>query len=276
MSDPKEPTPHAEDTNDIEGHDPDEGSGESDGETDVDGDEGDDTEHAEDAAEATPGAEEEVSPPAQPARRSASDVIRAEKKARKDFEARAATAQAERDQARQRAEAAERRAEAAERAAQERRAEQTREAEAARLETMTESERIAHYRQKDREEFQQEVNGLKFQQWDSTDRMEFRQLVREDPAVARVRDKVEVEFERLRAQGRPVAREILANQEIAKLYRAELGKSGTKQRERAAAGVKRETVRPRQTRSDVPAERTRRSGGDEKEARLNRIKDLQL
>ena len=137
MSDPKEPTPHAEDTNDIEGHDPDEGSGESDVETDVDGDEGDDTEHAEDAAETTSGAEEEVAQPAQPARRSASDVIRAEKKARKDFEARAATAQAERDQARQRAEAAERRAEAAERAAQERRAEQTREAEAARLETMT-------------------------------------------------------------------------------------------------------------------------------------------
>jgi hypothetical protein len=275
---PDEEDPDVKDDKALEGDDPDAGADQPEDVVDADsGDEGDDSDEATDAAETEPGAEEGGPQGAPvPVKRTASDVIRAEKKARKENEARAAEATRKADEALRRAEAAERRAEEAERNAQARRQQETREAEAARVELMSESEKIAYYRQQDRQEFEGRVAGLQFQQWDSTDRMEFRQLKREDPLVARVADKVEVEFERLRAQGRPVAREILANQEIAKMVREERSKAGSRQRDRAAAGVRRETVKPRQARSDVATPRQKRSAGDDKAARRARLEDVEL
>ena len=241
---------------------------------DVDqGDGGDEGESGEDAAEVD--AEEA---PAVAARtpRKASDVIRAEKKARKAAEDRIAERERERDEARREAAEARRRADDAERRANERRATETAEAEAARLELMSESEKIAHYRQKDRAESDARYNDLRFNQWESFDRMEFRQLVRDDPLVARVKDVVEKEYERMKASGRPVTREVLANQEIAKLARKGLVKSAPEQRRRAAAGVARETVRPPATRSGAVAERRTRGDENTAAARRKRLEDVQL
>ena len=55
---------------------------------------------------------------------------------------------------------------------------------------MSEGEKIAYYRQKDKQEYEGKLQGVQFQIWDSTDRAEFRQLTREDPLVAKVKDKV--------------------------------------------------------------------------------------
>lgn len=249
--------------------------------TEIDGDGGDDGESAEDSADELSGsAEDDEEVDAEPAgkqgKSSASDVIRANKKARKEADRKATEAASKAEEALRRAEAAERRAEEAERAANARRQAESAEAEAARVELMSESERLNHYRAKDNERHTAEMNGVKFQIWDSTDRSDFRQLVREDPLVAKVKDKVEAEYEKLRAQGRPVSREILANQEIAKMVRSGRASAGTAQRKRAAEGVQREKVRPQRTRSDVASDRSRRGQEDTAAARKKRLEDVQL
>lgn len=208
--------------------------------------------------------------------RSPSRIIRDEKKGRKAAETRAEEASRKADEALRRAEAAERRAEDAERRSNERRQAETAEAEAARLELMSESEKIAHYRQKDKEEHGREMAGVKYQIWDSTDRAEFRQLARDEPAIAKVRDQVEAEFQRLAAQGRPVARELLANQAIAKMVREGRGPAATRQRDGAKKRIDRETVRAPRTRSDVAPQRTRRGEMDEKAARRKRLEGVEL
>lgn len=272
---------HEEPIDDVvpepEGDDPDEGADQSD--ADVDGAEGDDAEESADDSTGhdrdEPEAAEEVDGEP-PRRKSASDVIREQKRTRKESERRAEEAGRKADEALRRAEAAERRAEEAERRAGERRQQETAEAEAARVELMSDSERLAHYRQKDGEAHKREMDGVKFQIWDSTDRSEFRQLCREDAAVASVKEQVDSEYDRLRLAGRPVAREILANQFIAKKYRESRAKAGTKQRARAEAGVRREQVRPQRTRSDVAPQRTRRGEDDTREARARRLADVKL
>ena len=253
-------------------------AGESDGADADEGhlDQGDGSEEGESEEDAAEVDDAEEAPPAAATLRKASDVIRAEKKARKEAEARIAERERERDEARRETAEARRRAEDAERRASERRERETADAEAARVELMSESEKIAHYRQKDQERNDRRFNELQFQNWDNSDRSDFRQLCREDPLVAKVKDKVEAEYERLKTAGRPVSREILANQEIAKMVREQRTKAGSKPRERAEAGVRRETTRPPRTRSDAVAERRTRGTENTAEARRKRLEDVIL
>lgn len=275
--DPKEPTDEHDDA--PGGNEADEGAdaGEHD---ESDGTDGDGEEDAGDAAEADAGDAEdagEVDEDAEPpARRNASQVIRDTKKARKAEAARAEAADRKADEALRRAEAAERRAEEAERRAGERRQQQSEQDEAAQLELMTESERVAHYRAKDKAEHKRELDGVRFQVWDSTDRSEFKQLAREDALVASVKTEVESEFERLKAAGRPVSREILANQFIARKVREGRLKAGTEKRQRADSSARRNKVPPPRNRSDVAGARDRRTDANSKEARNKRIADIIL
>ena len=257
------------------GPDPDEGSedadlgDEGDGEDDLSA--GDEAESEGGEAETGQDVEDE-----KPRKRTLSELHREEKRTRKSLETRAEQLERERGEERRLREAAERRAEDAERRANARQAQETAEQEAARLELMSPDEKVNHFRQKDREEHQREMAGVKFQIWDSTDRTEFRQLVRDDPLVARVKDRVEVEYEKLKAQGRPVSREILANQEIAKMVREGRLKAADQKRARSEREIRRETVRPPRTRSDVVATRTRRGEVDEREARRKRLEGVEL
>lgn len=260
--------------------DPDGGEGQSQTEDDVedvedgpeDGDEEDGADaaaEAEDGEEAGEGETEDRAPVRREGapRRGASEVIREEKRARKE-----ATAKVE--EVTRRAEAAERRAEAAERAANERRTTENAAAERERLALMTEDERVSYYREQDKAEHRREMDGVRFQVWDSTDRAEFRELCREDPLVARVKDKVEAEYTRLKGLGRPVEREIIANQEIAKMMRNQRQAAGTRQRNRGAESVRRETARPVRARGDVAPARSRRGQEDTPEARRRRLEDV--
>lgn len=256
------------DVEDVEDgvEDQDEGSGDSEVDEDEDGHE-DDEGSAEDERDSADGGAQETE--VRVKRKGASEVIRENKR-------RAAEATRKADEALRRAEAAERRAEEAERRANERRAQETEAQEAARLELMTEGERIAYYREKDKKDYESKLNNVQFQIWDSTDRSEFRQLVREDPLVAKVKDKVEAEYERLKAQGRPVSRELIANQEIAKMVRDNRQRAKTKQTRRAEDGIRRETTKPTRTRSEAPSERGRRSREDTPEARRKRLENVVL
>jgi hypothetical protein len=254
-----------------------EGAGEPGGEEDEDGDEGDEGADDDDlgALEGEDGEGEAGSGRSvdrdnrSERRRGASDVIR-------DNKRRAKEAERERDELKRRIEAAERRAEAAERTALERRQAETEEQERARVELMTDAERFEHYRRKDREAHAREMQELKFQQWDMNDRSEFRAMCREDPLVARVKDRVEAEYERLKAQGRPVSREVLANLEIGKLMREKQATAGTRQRKRAEERVQRETTRPPRTRSDTPSNRQRRGNEDTPAARRARLEGVTI
>ncbi|MDE2469380.1 MAG: hypothetical protein KGL35_11705 [Bradyrhizobium sp.] len=267
---PENPEELESDVHDApEGDDPDEGA--DPGNADPDGDEIDGGEDAADDAEADAGDAEDAEPVVAetPKKRTASEVIRDNKRRAKEAERKA-------EEAERKASEALRRAEEAERRANERRAAESAEDEARRVELMSESEKIAHYRQKDREESRKELSAVQFQVWDSTDRMEFRQLLRDEPWLAQVKDETEAEFERLKAAGRPVAREILANQFLARRYREQARKTGTKERKVAAEGVRRQTVRPPKSRSDVVADRRRKGGEDTPEARRKRLEDVQL
>lgn len=267
----------------VEGDDPDEGSDEGDA-PESDGSEGDSNaeesegDHAEDDdGEEDSGDVEDEPAAAAPARkRTASDVIREQKRDRKEAARRAEEAQRRAEEAERRVAEAERRAAEAERRAQERQRTESAEDEARRLEVMSESERLAYYRDKDRKEFDGRFSTLERRMWDSADRADFRALVREDPLVAKVQDKVEEEFQRLWNSGSPVRREILAELFIGRMTRAERGKAVAKQRERGAEKLKRETVKPTRTRSTVPAERTKRTQEDPRAARRRRLEDVQL
>lgn len=277
----------APDEDDTDGGQDDQDGGaqadEEDGEGDApegdeaDGEEGDDGEsdpdhegEAEDAGQEGRSTRQAVDREA-PRRRSTSDVIRDNKRAAKEASAKA-------DEAIRRAEAAERRAEAAERAATERRQSETQEQERLRLDSMTTEERYDYNLRKQDEAHRNELNGVKFQIWDSADQRKFDRLVDRDPLIARVQDKVEAEIRRRQAAREPpVEREIIANQEIAKMMRARRVPAGERQRSRGAERVQRETARPVRARgNEAPPARARRGNEDTPAARRARLADVQI
>ena len=279
--DPKEDGPDDHDAPEADAAD--EGAGEGDADLDGNGDEADAEESGEADPEVDDGEEDsgDVDEPAEaeepPRRRSASEVIRDQKRGRKEALRAAEAARREAEEARREAAEAKRQAEEARRQAAERRQAELAEEEARRLEVMSESEKIAYYRDKDKAEHKREMDGVKFQIWDSTDRVEFRHLADKDPLIAKVRDKVEAEMQARQRQGLPpVAREILANQEIARMARDGLLKTSAAQRERGQQRLRREQVKPPRTRSDVAPPRQRRGQVDEKQARYDRLKDVTL
>lgn len=269
--DEDDPDGGQDDENAGEGADEEAGEGEEPGD-EADGEEDAEGEGLEDHEEADEqeGRHAQVAREGSPRRRGASEVIRENKRAAKE-----ATAKA--DEAIRRAEAAERRAEAAERTANERRQTETAEQERLRLDTMTTEERYDYQLRKQQQESDRKFQGLQFQVWDSSDRANFRDLVREDPLVAKVKDKVEAEYKRRQAEGQvPVEREILANQEIAKMMRQQRATAGTKQRTRGAESVRRETGKPVQARSNVAPQRSRRGQEDTPEARRRRLEGVTI
>ncbi len=210
--------------------------------------------------------------PAEPAprKRGASEVIRENKRSRQEAERKAEALE-------RRMEAAERRAEAAERAVAERRQSESKEARDARLALMSPEERFEVLRTEDREAYTREINSVKVQMWDSTDATRFDRLAERDPLVGKVRDRVEEEFKRRLAEGKPlVERELLANQEIAKMMRERQKTAGARQRKRGEESIRRETVRPRQVRSDAASPRSRRGQEDTPEARRKRLEGVTI
>jgi len=256
---------HVEDIEDA-GDDSDEGSDLADVEEDDDGDDGDEGGEG-DERDAQARREEE--PDLRVKKRSASDVIRDNKRAAKE-----ATRKA--DEALRRAEAAERRAEEAERRANERRQTESAAEEAARVELMSDSERSAYYRQKDKEEFQRELGTLKFQSWDAGDSAKFERLCDRHQVFDKVRDKVEERYAELARQGKATSREVIAKFLLGEMMVANAGRARTKQVKRADEGIRRETTKPTRTRSTAAPDRQRRGQEDTPAARRARLEGVIL
>lgn len=117
-----------------------------------------------------------------------------------------------------------------------------------------------------------EIGALRREIADSTDRAEFAQACATNPALAKVKDKVEEELRKLRGQNITMPRETLA----AYLIGQELLKKAPKARERAAkraaANLDRERARPTGGASDAP----RGGRDDEKAAREKRLENLKF
>jgi hypothetical protein len=246
------------------------GEGEESGD-EADGGEGEEGEEVADHEEGDEqeGRHAQVARGESPRRRGASEIIRENKRAAKELREELVAERKAR-------EALERRMEQQDRDRDRQRSTETAEQERLRLDTMTTEERYDYQLQKREAAHRQEMEGVKFQIWDSSDRAAFRELVREDPLVAKVKDKVEAEYERLRSQGRPVEREIIANQEIAKMMRQQRSSAGTKQKARGAEQVRRATTKPVQGRGDVAPQRSRRGQEDTPEARRRRLEGVTI
>lgn len=104
-----------------------------------------------------------------------------------------------------------------------------------------------------------------------TDRANFRQMVRDEPYLERVAEKVETEFQRIFREGGFLSREQLAEYFIGQAARQAAARTRTKQVRGGQERIARETVPQRRTGgSDVPARRQRE---DSKQARNRRVEE---
>lgn len=246
--------------------DEDEGADLADGEEDDDGDAGDEGREDDERDAEARRAEE---PDLRVKKRSASDVIRDNKRAAKE-----ATRKA--DEAMRRAEVAERRAEAAERSANERRQAETAAERAARRELMSDGERYAADLEEVKQSHAAELNGVKFQVWDATDSSKFERLCDRHQVYDRIRDKVEDRYADLARQGKATSREVIAKFMLGEMMVANAGRAKTKQTRRADEGIRRETTKPTRARSTVAPDRQRRGQEDTAEARRRRLEGVTL
>ena len=151
--------------------------------------------------------------------------------------------------------------------------------EAARL---AEQERINNM--SDREYAQYEARQLEqrthqalqvqgFQAQDRLDKLDFRDLCRENTAYASVQKEVEARLETLRRQGSNVDRQTMADKILGERIAARAAKTAPKTRTQAAESVRRQKARPGSSGSDVGSERGSRESrrGETAEQRLARL-----
>lgn len=130
-----------------------------------------------------------------------------------------------------------------------------------------------------RQGFDAKLSGLQFQMQDSADRLAFDSLSsRNDDvgkAYASVRDEVEQRLAEMRRNGGTAPRETIAKYILGERAVARMSRSKPRQERKANERIQRETTRPGNGRGDAQGGQQRR-GGDEKSARANRLKDLNI
>jgi hypothetical protein len=243
MSEDRDPIDdvYEEDAQDAEPQDEDDqDTGTEDDIPDEDADEGEDAE--------SESVEAQRSESQRQSRRSASDEIR-------ELRARAQKAERERDEERRRVDDAQR----------SRNAEDFRRQEQERLEQMSPEERI-EYR------VNQRLAGVEFRAADTSDRVLFEGMMRDQPAVSAIKDEVEAIYQERVKQGNWVDRATIATFLIGQkaLSRQPRAKAAGKRAEQA--GRERNQVRPTSGRSDAASGgRTRMT---EQEARRKRLENV--
>lgn len=144
-----------------------------------------------------------------------------------------------------------------------------------RLALMSADEKVEYYRQKDRQELEQRLGQIQFQQQDVADRAAFDRLCDRSPAIAEVADEVERILADERRAGRPGAsREVIAKFVIGDRALKGARKAGAVQRQRAQANIQRNAAVPVAPRGDIPAGRERR--GSEAAAREKRLSNIEI
>lgn len=170
------------------------------------------------------------------------------------------------NEAAQRAEAAERRLQEALRGPSRADAERQ---ERERLERMLPEERAEYIARNTENRLTGEIQALRREQADATDRSEFASACATNPSLARVKDQVETELSKLRANGQTVPRKTLAAYLIGNAVLEKAPKARERAAKRAAGNLDRERAQPAGGASDAPRGREK----DEKAARDKRLEN---
>jgi hypothetical protein len=143
---------------------------------------------------------------------------------------------------------------------------ETPEARANRLALLTPEERIREEMHETRQTFAREMQVMRFQSADNSDRAAYEAKATVDPLYAKWRPKVEAELAELRAQNMTAPRERIMYYLIGKSAVEGRGAEKGKQRADGARRVQRQQTRPGNSGSDVSS--TRRDRNNSLERRL--------
>ena len=140
-----------------------------------------------------------------------------------------------------------------------------------RLAQMDPIERAEYLARTVEERTNQRLGALSQQIADSSDRAAFAEACVANPALAKVKDQVETELQKLRQSGTTVPRETLAAYLVGKAVLAKAPKARGRAERRAAANLDRERSRPAGGASDAP---NRGRETDDKAARDKRLENF--
>lgn len=152
---------------------------------------------------------------------------------------------------------------------------QTQQQREARLAEMSESERLEFLLAESNQRTQLQLNEIRFNSWDQSDKAEFQALRATKPALASVTDaEIEQALATMRANGTNAPRSSVATFLIGQKAIDRVPKAKAAGQRAAAAGRERQTVRPTSGRGDVTAGSGRRVS--EAAARRARLEDVEI
>lgn len=139
------------------------------------------------------------------------------------------------------------------------------------LEQMSPQDQVAYMMQQQEMRMQQQMMQMQLQTIDLQDRASFEQLQREDPRAAKLKDEVETQLNKMRANGMNASRRDVYAWVLGQRVLAGGKVSKAKAKTAAAGNVRRQTTTPRNARSDTAGGRNKAATFEELEARLSNI-----
>lgn len=141
-----------------------------------------------------------------------------------------------------------------------------------RLESLSPAEQAKYLVNKERQQIQGAFAQQNYQFADRMDKADFKQLCRENPAVAEIAQEVEDRLAKLRREtGTSVEREIMADKILGERVRMKAVKNLDKQRARTEEKTRQHTARAPGARSDVAGERSSRRANMSPRERLEAL-----
>lgn len=197
---------------------------------------------------------------AEKSRRPASEVIRAEKRGRKEAEERAT--RLEREMAELRTMVTQPRMSEAEIYRQQ-------QAEQERLQLMSPEERIDYRAQQTEIRLRNEMQQVRFQSAETADKAAFSAFAQSNPLAKKYASQVEAEFAKRLAAGKPVERDVILKHLVGTAILERAASASTKQGKAGKARVAAAEGRPARAGGDTGSERANR-GGEMSEAEFER------
>lgn len=143
-----------------------------------------------------------------------------------------------------------------------------------RVALMSPDEKIEHFRQKDRQEFDRRFQMLQFQQADASDKVAFDTLCARNKAYVSVQDRVEELLANERRAGSNPRREVVAKYLIGEMAINRAAQAAGKQRKNGAAAVARQVAKPSGAARSDTGQQTR--SPSDRAARAKRLENVEL
>lgn len=143
-----------------------------------------------------------------------------------------------------------------------------------RLSLMDPEQRTEYLLNEQAQNFQGQLNAIRFEAQNSADRTAFEGLCARSPVAAKHAAEVETELTRLRSTGNNYAREVVLKYLIGEKALAAQPRAKGKQEREAAANRQRQSARPGRSGSDVASDSGR--GGSEAQRRAKRLDGMQI